>query len=490
MHARVSHCIVFSLLVVTPGAGAAQSPCYLPPTHLLPTPEGWDLTLGGDALFVADENNEQVTVYERSNGSWSETQVLTGGPVYFGGSLHTDGSVLAVGATSAVTPGEVRLFERSGGSWTLQAVITPPPGGEGRFGDAVAVDGNLLAVTSAVTSQVFVYRRASGGSSWNLVSTNPINGNPSTTVCIQGGTLLVGEPPPGIGPGRVEPFAWNGTGWTALPILIEAAGNGFARELALDGDRFVTSLFVVGEVLVYERNAGQWTLSATLVAPPGWSAFGDAVALEGDRLAVGGKSASGGVVQLLEHENGVWGAVETLEAGLTGSALWLNMAMDQGTVAAALPANAAVWDPAEAPVTYCSAGTTALGCNALIGAQGHPSATAISGFDISAVGLQGQVNGLFFFGTGGRQASPWGNGTSFQCVVPPVVRTGLQTAGGTAGACDGTLLLDMNAWMSAHPAKAPGVAAVTQIQAWFRDPQNTSNQQTALSDALEFQVCP
>ena len=100
-------------------------------------------------------------------------------------------------------------------------------------------------------------------------------------------------------------------------------------------------------------------------------------------------------------------------------------------------------------------------------------------------------DGLFFFGTNGQQANPWGNSTSFQCVVPPVVRTSLLTATGTAGSCDGAFSLDMNTVWTNQPAKNPGAAAVVQAQLWFRDPFNTANNQaTSLSDAIEFVVAP
>ena len=85
---------------------------------------------------------------------------------------------------------------------------------------------------------------------------------------------------------------------------------------------------------------------------------------------------------------------------------------------------------------------------------------------------------------------PWGNGSSFQCVVPPVTRAGpKQTATGTSGACDGGALEDLHlAWE--NPGKNPGAGAVVQAQYWYRDPQNTSNQKTALANALEFTVLP
>ena len=142
------------------------------------------------------------------------------------------------------------------------------------------------------------------------------------------------------------------------------------------------------------------------------------------------------------------------------------------------------------PDSYCTAGTSASGCAATIGASGTPSATASSGFSLTATGVEGGKDGLFFFGTNGRQANAWGTGSSFQCVVPPVKRAGLLSGTGTPGACDGVLGQDLNARWQSKPAQNPGPGAVVQAQLWYRDPLNTSNQTTSLSDAIEFCVAP
>ena len=145
------------------------------------------------------------------------------------------------------------------------------------------------------------------------------------------------------------------------------------------------------------------------------------------------------------------------------------------------------------PVNYCTAGTSASGCVATVSASGTPSASASAGFDLMASGVEGQKDGLFFWGTNGRQANSWGSGTSFQCVVPPVIRGGLLIGSGSVGACDGDFTQDLNAlWCAScpRPLKNPGAGAVVQAQLWYRDPLNTSNQTTSLSDALEFTVAP
>ena len=145
----------------------------------------------------------------------------------------------------------------------------------------------------------------------------------------------------------------------------------------------------------------------------------------------------------------------------------------------------------ESVVSYCTAGISASGCTAKLSADGLASASAPSGFTLSAATVEGQKDGLFFFGTNGQQANPWGNGTSYQCVVPPVKRCGLLAGTGTVGACDGSLSQDLNAlWCPScpKPGHNPGAGATVQAQLWYRDPASTSNQTTSLSDAIEFSV--
>jgi hypothetical protein len=112
---------------------------------------------------------------------------------------------------------------------------------------------------------------------------------------------------------------------------------------------------------------------------------------------------------------------------------------------------------------------------------------------LDTVGVEGANDGLYFFGTNGRRANPWGSGTTFQCVVPPVRRGGLLSSVEIAGACDGSFSQDLKAlWCSTcpRPLKDPGAGAVVQAQLWCRDPFNTSNQTTSLSNAIELPVNP
>ncbi len=161
------------------------------------------------------------------------------------------------------------------------------------------------------------------------------------------------------------------------------------------------------------------------------------------------------------------------------------------TKRAALMTESRAWTIADGPVNYCTAGLTASGCQVVLVPSGTPSASQSSGFVVAAPGVEGDKDGMFFYGFSGRQANSWGSSSSVHCVTPPLLRTPVMTGTGTTGACDGALGRDFNAyWSSAPTGKVPAAGQKLWLQLWFRDPQNTSNQTTSFSDALEIAVGP
>ena len=156
---------------------------------------------------------------------------------------------------------------------------------------------------------------------------------------------------------------------------------------------------------------------------------------------------------------------------------------------------AATWNvslsSATVSLAYCTAGTSTHGCLPSIHGWGTPSASAVSGFTIHVADLEGQEQGVIFYGIHGRVANAWGQGTSFFCVKSPLVRTGVQSTGGTADACDGQMSIDWLAFIAANPGAlgSPFSAGdVVGAQGWYRDPPSpkTSN----LGNALEFTLAP
>jgi hypothetical protein len=136
------------------------------------------------------------------------------------------------------------------------------------------------------------------------------------------------------------------------------------------------------------------------------------------------------------------------------------------------------------PGTYCTPGTSANGCVVTISREDVPSASETSCFTLRVSNVDGQRQGLLFYGTT-PIASPWGT-FSFLCVATPV-RSPIQNSGGNAGACDGQLVLDWNAFhaslgfpnTSGQPLYAQG---------WFRDP--AVPKASCLSDGVTFTLGP
>jgi hypothetical protein len=305
------------------------------------------------------------------------------------------------------------------------------------------------------------------------------------------------------------------------PAGIDAFGTAISMsgDLAAIGafyDSFSTAFSPYsGSAYVFERQGSAWSETRKLFAPTPVSLgyFGHGVGAADDRVVIGSPfeqvdgARTGAAYVYARDEGGAgnWGLAATLlsEDPNADDQLGHAVAIDGGLVFAgaigdddpqASSGSVEIYDfgPAisQPYVSYCTAGTSAGGCNALLSACGVASASAASGFRVTATGVEGGKDGLYFFGVNGRQSTAWGNGTSYQCVVPPVRRGALLEGAGTSGSCDGGFTYDLNAHWSAKPAQNPGVGAVVDTQLWFRDPQNSSNQTTSLSNAIEVTVEP
>jgi hypothetical protein len=144
--------------------------------------------------------------------------------------------------------------------------------------------------------------------------------------------------------------------------------------------------------------------------------------------------------------------------------------------------------------SYCTAGTTSLGCVGVMAATGAPDASAGAGFQVSALQLDAQRQGLFFYGLDNSGFTPlsWAAGSSsFFCVKSPTQRLPLQSSGGALNTCTGLFSVDFNTYLASNPTAlgAPFTGGETvHIQAWFRDPPSPKS--TSLTNALRFVVCP
>jgi hypothetical protein len=380
-------------------------------------------------------------------------------------------------------------------------------------GEALFVGGNFVSIDGTLIRYVARW----DGASWSQVGGGVPSDVDALTVWDDGtGPVLHAA----VG-GRV--MRWDGSAWSTMDGTFSGwlnlnGENPLLMDLHVHDDGNGETLYAAGN---FAAVSGSNAAGVARWNGAGWEALGGApdkqvAALEtfdagdgrGPRLAaVGGFESIGGVAakRVALWDGTTW---EPLGPGFSapadgvasfddGSGAWPALwAVGKFKTAGGNPSeHVARWDNpcAGQGTSYCTAGTTSNGCTALISSTGFASHSAASGFDVSVAGGEGNAPGLIFFGTDGAQANPpnpWGNGSSFICVVPPFTRTGLQQGVGTPGLCDGAFGLDFNAWMDLNPAKAPPGGASVAMQCWFRDPQNTSNQGTSLSDGLRFAVLP
>jgi hypothetical protein len=143
------------------------------------------------------------------------------------------------------------------------------------------------------------------------------------------------------------------------------------------------------------------------------------------------------------------------------------------------------------PQSYCTAGTTTNGCNAIISATGQPSISFANPCVINTTGVEGNRSGITFYGLSASGVLWCPAGSSYLCVKAPTQRMTVQSTGGTDGLCDGALSDDWNAYQLSNPAALGNPWSAGDdifVQAWFRDPPACKT--TSLSNALKLTYQP
>jgi archaellum component FlaF (FlaF/FlaG flagellin family) len=147
-------------------------------------------------------------------------------------------------------------------------------------------------------------------------------------------------------------------------------------------------------------------------------------------------------------------------------------------------------DRCATPVVYCSAQVNSLGCTPAIGSSGTPSASAGSGFSITATQLLNHQIGLFLYSL--ERGSPTAFHGGVLCAAPPLQRTPLLDTGGHAPPldCSGTFAFDFNAHVASgvDPRLIAGASVFGQF--WSRDPGFSPPNDSNLTDALHLTLAP
>jgi hypothetical protein len=197
---------------------------------------------------------------------------------------------------------------------------------------------------------------------------------------------------------------------------------------------------------------------------------------------------------------GIAGGVDVDCDERNGGSLSL-VTISQDTVGTVFTYEIAVYDLAIAgpccnggATSYCTAKTNSLTCSPAITSSGIPSATAGSGFVVSATSMINNKNCILFYGTTGQVASPFQGGTL--CVKAPIKRTPATNTGGNPppNDCSGVPMFDMNLFavggLGGTPLPALTVpGTVVDCQWWGRDPGFAAPNNTQLTNGLEYVIC-
>ena len=260
---------------------------------------------------------------------------VSGFPDSAGTSVATDGETAITGAPLAaivgVDAGAVEVHRRVGTNWFEVTQLTTPDGGAGDlFGAAVAVDGARVAIgapgVAGEIGAVYLYEQVAGVWTFQQRLDPPagaLGDQFGAALSLSGSTLLVGAPrgstAAGVvpGPGRAFVYEFDGLLWNLdLELLPTDLTDGdlFGAAVDLLGDRAVvgapdeigTVELGSGAAYLFERAAGAWTLAARMTSPAeeAGERFGAAVAVDGDRAAIGAPVRNGGVGSILTFTGG------------------------------------------------------------------------------------------------------------------------------------------------------------------------------------------
>ncbi len=264
--------------------------------------------VGGNQLDNSTPWAGAVYVFRRSGSTWSQEAYLkasnTEGEDFFGGSVSLSGDRLVVGAAredsastgvggdegdnSATDSGAAYLFTRTGSTWGNSVYLKASNAETGDlFGNEVAIQG----------TRVLIGARSEDSSAVG------INGDETDNSAVDSGAAYVFELVGGQWSQVAYVKASNADAFDNFGVALDLDGDTLAvaadREASgfsgINGNQNDNSAPVAGAAYVFSQVGGNWIQEAFIKSsnPLASSFFGYAIALDGDRLAVGAPNEDG-----------------------------------------------------------------------------------------------------------------------------------------------------------------------------------------------------
>lgn len=341
---------------------------------------GRSVGISGSVVVVGalldDGGRGSAYIYERNFGgvnNWGEMKKLIASDRVagdqFGISVSIGADTVLIGASrdnigANSDQGSAYIFERNNGgpgNWGELRKLTVPDGAAfDRFGDSVAIDGDLMVIgasgdnvgTNTAQGSAYIFERNTGGANnWGQVKQivaqdGAPNDRYGWSVAIDADTVVVGALNDQVGmnalQGSAYVFKQNVGGlnnWGQVKRIVSpdgAADDQFGRSVAISGDTAivgaagddVAGAFNQGSAQVFESGGGTWNQQAFLSQPPPTNCgtddnYGFAVAIGGDTAVISataddvGVNSNQGSVYVLERNyggQGSWGLVGILTA--------------------------------------------------------------------------------------------------------------------------------------------------------------------------------
>lgn len=243
-------------------------------------------------------------ILKTTNSNSSSPTIASG----YGHSIDADGNTMVVG-----TYGGNRFFiyDYDGTSWNQVNEFSKPATAPGRFGMAVAISGEWIAVTDANYSTSFnatitMYRKVSGNWIEYTTITNPVT-SPGygfgQSIALKDGTLVIGKIEyTTSSAGGAFVYVWDGTNWVdqsgflTVPSSEKRQSNQFlGADVAIEGDTIVVggpgsnSGVSGGKGIAFIAKRIGTTWSVTEILKPSTSyndAYGAKVKIQGTKVLI------------------------------------------------------------------------------------------------------------------------------------------------------------------------------------------------------------